>query len=675
MKKLLILLGALLVLTALFTACGGETPDTTDPAVTTDSPAVDTTATVTQGKNQVITEDYTATLNDAKWEKGEQDTTSYTHTGTGSSLVQDINLAYSGYAKVYQLVGKDGSVTEVKHADVRKLSMAGAILKNKDEANKKVTLEIHEIELRVHTAWTDVTAKAGSYLMFDFTTNLPGDFMVTVTAKPAGAVSTAAYKQDGIEVTGGNGTYKGVAKCTVPYSKGNTYYINICVDTSMAPVLATVPVNITTAKYDSEYSLIFQGDWEMIKDETYLPRLIEMFYNVYPRVYARFGTGTEPKQITFMADKNYDGVAYNAGTLVCVATDYANSNPKDIGFFAHEITHAVQQYGGKMRYGGPAWFTEFMADFGRFRYYHWGYNTLDPKFYSMDDPAIRDFGYQSYGQHNIFAAYFDWKYPTTKDANGNIKLGLWDSLNKLIKETTVELSDDPYDTKTPFNQTIKAVTGCENMEALRLQFVKDLDEGTFVFTGFRDYLGNFTTENLPGIPNPTYPMYEPVARGEITNPILTTPVTEGENLLKGATIVEASSKGVAKNVITNLFDGDLTTKWQGAKNTSDYKYRLGYYDHEILIDLGKATTFNTYTLYNASTVERDSFNLRDWELFISDDGKNFTSVDLQEGQNGAIISVNVGNQTARYIMLRIHKADQNGVGTARIYEMMLFNKE
>ena len=101
----------------------------------------------------------------------------------------------------------------------------------------------------------------------------------------------------------------------------------------------------------SKYDILFTGDWNDVTVDGYLEELTKLFYNSYPRLYQRWGNGTEPTTITFKADKNYSGVAYCQGTTVCVSTKYANSHPTDIGFFSHEITHSVQQYSGKLNYG------------------------------------------------------------------------------------------------------------------------------------------------------------------------------------------------------------------------------------------------------------------------------------------------------------------------------------
>ena len=741
MKKALVLIMILLVAICVV-ACGSDTPaettgaDTTAPAVTTtkgadegtlptttkgadknttpattpvttpagttvvtttvatnSAPTVVTTKPTTVEGGKLETDDYVAILNGAEWTKSEADAPKYDLFGTGYSLVTQVVSQYPGYNKTYYVVGANGEKVTAETKDVRKLGTVAAIL-TIDKDAKKVDIEIHEVTLKVMSSWLQVTAKAGSYLMFKFTSNIPVDFAVTITSAEGGSASSALETQTGITTSGKNGEYIGTAKCQVPYQAGKTMYINICLDGTTPTALVSVPLIITNMKYESPFKLKFVGDWELVKREDYLSDLVELFYNVYPRLYQRFGLEDTrvPKTITFKADKGYEGVAYNAGDLVCVATNYANSSPYDIGFFAHEITHAVQQYGGKMCYDTSStykdpetgieykvnsWWTEFMADLGRFRYFHWGYSTKFCKFYSMDDSAIRDFGYESYGQHNIFAAYIDDVYGSRKNADGTVTLGLMDSINKLIKESKVLLYDNPYDPTIPFNKTVKEVTGYDTLEEVRLEFVKALDDGTWKFVGYGNYQDKFMTEDIPNIPNPEYPMNLPVTKGDKTAPVLETAVIEGTNLAKGATIVSASSQGSSKNPIANLLDGDLSTMWMGGKVTDDYKYELGGYKHEFVIDLGESKTFDTYTLVNYGAKSNSKGNnTSEWELLISDDGKTWTSVDYQNKNKADITSVNVGDTTARYVMLRVYNTDQNAnAGTIRLLEFMLFDQQ
>ena len=688
MKKTLILLVLLMAAVLLFSCNDGtqttSTSDSTNEAAgtsdasgtTAQETTTDTDTDIPGIDDDAVTEkddDYTAVINEEEWVNDGTDYSSFSFMGSGAEVKSDIDKKYVGNAIQYYLVGEDGKSTEISAISVRQLAVVGARVEE-DTAAKKVDVYVSEIEMKVLPEYKSLAARAGSYIMFDFTTNIPATFRVVVASTADG--TSGAYTQGSITTTGSNGKYTGIAKCTIPYKKGSTFYINICIDSSSSnEVFASVPVTVTEAKYDSEYSLWFQGDWELIKDEDYLDNLIDLFYNVYPRLYARFGTGAEPKSITFMADKNYDGVAYCAGTLVCVSTAYANSNPSDIGFFAHEITHSVQQYGGKMEYTDGSWWTENMADHGRFRYFHWGYSTDYVKFYEPTDTSIQDWGWQPYGNCNWFFAYLDYKYPTTLNDSGDKVLGLIDSIDKLIKEnnTGAAYEDDPYKEGTPFNNVVKEITGLATMEEVRLQYVKELKDGTWAFTGFGNYVDNFVTEGLDGVPDPEYPMLEPVTPGDKTGEILASPVTEGTNIAKGATIVEFSGE-IGSEVAANIVDGDLTTMWRSSSAVQDgYKYKLMGIQHEIVIDLGASKSFDTYTIVNAGSKGASVQNPASWEILVSDDGKNWTSVDYQTGQKLDVASVNVGEQNARYVMLRYYKSTQSSSDIVRLYEFMLFD--
>ena len=424
----------------------------------------------------------------------------------------------------------------------------------------------------------------------------------------------------------------------------------------------------------SKYDILFTGDWKDVTVDGYLEELTKLFYNSYPRLYQRWGNGTEPTTITFKADNNYDGVAYCQGTTVCVSTKYANSHPKDIGFFSHEITHSVQQYSGKLNYGDDvAWWTENMANYGGFRYFHWS-NPKYVQVYEATDTSLQDWGYEQYGNNKWFFAYMDSKYPTRKNADGTLKYGLIDSINKLIKDnnTGSTYTDDPYNTTTPFNNVVKQITGYDCIESLRKRYVEELQQGTWTFKGFADYEDNWLTENIDGIPNPEYPMVGEKLHGNKTATQLNNTVTEGTNLCLGGKVYDCSGYTNDNENAQKLIDGDLNTKWCAtSSNVTSGEYKLNGVKHWVKIDLGKEKEFNTYTLYN--TRSKEGFgNTTEWEVLVSNDGNEWTSVDYQPSNNSAVSSFNIGNQKARYIMIKIFTPDE-GVGTLRLYDFQLFN--
>ena len=424
----------------------------------------------------------------------------------------------------------------------------------------------------------------------------------------------------------------------------------------------------------SKYDILFTGDWKDVTVDGYLEELTKLFYNSYPRLYQRWGNGTEPTTITFKADNNYDGVAYCQGTTVCVSTKYANSHPKDIGFFSHEITHSVQQYSGKLNYGDDvAWWTENMANYGGFRYFHWS-NPKYVQVYEATDTSLQDWGYEQYGNNKWFFAYMDSKYPTRKNADGTLKYGLIDSINKLIKDnnTGSTYTDDPYNTTTPFNNVVKQITGYDCIESLRKRYVEELQQGTWTFKGFADYEDNWLTENIDGIPNPEYPMVGEKLHGNKTATQLNNTVTEGTNLCLGGKVYDCSGYTNDNENAQKLIDGDLNTKWCAtSSNVTSGEYKLNGVKHWVKIDLGQEKEFNTYTLYN--TRSKEGFgNTTEWEVLVSNDGNEWTSVDYQPSNNSAVSSFNIGNQKARYIMIKIFTPDE-GVGTLRLYDFQLFN--
>ena len=271
----------------------------------------------------------------------------------------------------------------------------------------------------------------------------------------------------------------------------------------------------------------------------------------------------------------------------------------------------------------------------------------------------------------------DYRYPTTRDGDGNKKLGLIDSLNMLIKnnDTGAEYSDDPRDTSSPFNQKVKEITGYDCIESLRLRFVEELKSGTWKFEGFGNYPDNWLTEDVAGVANPQYPMVGEKTHGDKTAAKLGTVVTDGENLCGGAKILACSGATSDKESAAMLIDGDLNTKWCAKSDDSveGAQYKLNGVKHWVKIDLGEQKTFNTYTLFNTESKEPGYGNATEWEVLISNDGENWTSVDYQDNQNSNEASFDIGSQTARYVFIKIFKPD-NGVGTLRLYDFQLYNR-
>lgn len=419
---------------------------------------------------------------------------------------------------------------------------------------------------------------------------------------------------------------------------------------------------------ENEYEAIFTGDWDQVTATNYKKNLKDLFYQVYPRQYTRWGTGSEPKRMFIVADKSYDGVAYTMGNSIVISVDWMNSNPVGIGYFSHELTHAVQQY-GNVTSSGPAWWVENMANYGGFRYYHWATED-NVQVYQASDTSLQDWGYQAYGNNKWFFAYMDAKYPTTKSSDGTVKLGLIDSINNMLKTNKgTQYDDNPKNTSTPWNKLVYQITGYDCIESLRLKYVQELKNGTWAFTGFRYYQDNWITEGIAGVDNPTYPMIGPKTHGSKKAAKLDTAVTSGNNLCSGASILHTSGQTNVNEAAEKLIDGNLDTKWC-SRSSSESTFNGVM--HSVKIDLGSKKTFNTYTIYNTQSKENFA-NASEWEILVSEDGKTWTSVDYQNNNNNSVSSYNIGTQTARYVQIKIFNPG-DGAGTVRLYEFQLYNK-
>lgn len=702
MKQILsfVLLLAIL-LTAAVGCTGGDTttqaPETSSPPATTNPPITDKpsdpTPELPDGET-VVKPNYTAVLNDETWTGTDIDTSAFALSGTGLNIYQKVNSDYKDYKVTYVIVenGTETTYTGTKaFSTLKKLGVSGATV-TLDEAAKTALIKIVPVSTKVLSSWKAVNAKEGTYIRFEFTTNVDMIYAVTVTPKEGGAQSTAAYTQGEITVTGDNGKFVGIAKCTVPYQKGETYYINICAAEGYT-VMASIPVNILPGNHNTGYQLIFQGDWELVEDETYYDKFVDIFHHTFPKLYKRFALlGSENKIITFIADKGYSGVAFQSGGKITYSVDYLNNQADRVGSLSHEATHSVQGYGGKLSYGGKDltytdpttkekltynnFWTENLANYGRLRYFEWSYSPQFLTLYDVkNDAGLWNWGYGEYGIGGaLFIAWLDWNYPTLdKNNDGKIsadEYGAVDLINYTIKRSSEKLSDNPYDPTTPFNQAIATATGGKfaTYEAARQQYEADCKSGAFVFNGFSEYRDNFITENLPGTTETTY-----YTRGELTpagktNPLLSAAVTTGNNLCLGARISTVASIGMNDYLSLNLIDGDLATRYQAKR--CDNLYALTKVANEIVIDLGESVPFNTYTLVLYSA--QDSYIAKTFEIMVSNDGGNYTAVDCQKNNTADTLSVTFETVTARFVKLRLYEPDSKASIT-RICEFMLFD--
>lgn len=104
------------------------------------------------------------------------------------------------------------------------------------------------------------------------------------------------------------------------------------------------------------------------QDKTFSPvlktRMVETFFQVYPILAKTYNEKTA-KEVTFLIDTTYKGVAATTGTVVSFSPAYFRTHSGDVDVVTHEVMHIVQAYGSG---GGPWWITEGIADYARYKF-------------------------------------------------------------------------------------------------------------------------------------------------------------------------------------------------------------------------------------------------------------------------------------------------------------------
>lgn len=661
---------------------GGNTSTSTDHTVKLNADT-DTLSTVVQASDPTTEEydGYSAVTSGAEWKINSGiDYSLYEFSGSGDDLLNYVKNNKKTEYKRYIEDGKvnyyvvrytDGepSYKKVSESAVSRAKAVGAKLQVNAKL-RKLIVYYQEIDLRVSLDYSSVSAKSGAFLRFKFHTNVPTTSKVNISAKKGDNGDGIIVCNNVVPRKANDGSYIGVGQMTVPYNREGKFYVNVICGGKVFSSPITIEKQADSRNPD--FHLELTGDWDAITAPGYMDSLINLFYNTYPRLYQRWGTGSEPKTITFVSDPTYDGVAYCMGTKVVVSTDYANSNPSDIGFFSHEITHSVQQF--NFYYGDGAWFTENMANYGGFRYHHWSDGKYIQLYQDANQNDLYNWKWGAYGDGSKwFFAYVDYKWPT-KIVNGQKERGLLDTLVYEIKNGSLRGgSDNATDKNNTFNKIVKRITGFDCIEDVRKQYEQDFRSKAWDFKGFGEYSDNFLTENIPHVQNPNYPMVTEKNPGNKTASALATAVTEGTNLALGASVYKVSGSTKTSEGADKLVDGNLATKWcSSSGSVKDKTYSLDGTRQWIILDLGEKKTFNTYTIYNTKTKETYS-NMTEWEILVSNDGSTWTSVDYQPNCNENLVSFNVGSQTARYVMIKGYTVD-NGTGTVRLYEFQLYNQ-
>ncbi len=384
------------------------------------------------------------------------------------------------------------------------------------------------------------------------------------------------------------------------------------------------------------YRLIFTGDWSSLSNADQWKKEITSQFGIYAKLCARWGsTGQESHTVVVQADRSYSGSVSTdvSRGVVRVSTTYLDKHPKDAGLFTREFMRFTQSYGSFQ----TTWWTQQLAAYARFRYY-------SDVSYDKKDTLIRNWGWGNspYAGCEWFYAYLDQKYPTTRNQNNEVQLGLLDSLHLAIKNGTITSDGGNSHTDANFNAVVKAITGYDTMEQLRQKYVKDLDAGDWTFNGFSGYADRFLTDNVS---------------------VTVDTKTASDNLLSGAKVLRWMGSVYEGHGPSCLVDGNLDTSFQPGFSDTARPY--------VILDLGSSRTIRSYSLLTNSYGTQALGNVGSWELLVSNDASTWEVADTRIGQTRGRISCDTKPVTGRYVMLRITGLGEGGYFPI-LYELMLF---
>src|SRR5687768_11027281 len=127
-------------------------------------------------------------------------------------------------------------------------------------------------------------------------------------------------------------------------------------DTSGMARLDTVTYN------QAGYTLVVTNN-DPAFDANLKQRMVDTFFNVYPKEAARFNPNTA-QTVTWTIDPNYTGVAFAGGGNITFGANYMKTHPQDVDVVTHEAMHIVQSYNCNV----DGWLVEGIADYARYIY-------------------------------------------------------------------------------------------------------------------------------------------------------------------------------------------------------------------------------------------------------------------------------------------------------------------
>ncbi|TGD80904.1 secretory protein [Hymenobacter wooponensis] len=162
------------------------------------------------------------------------------------------------------------------------------------------------------------------------------------------------------------------------------------------------PTNSVERKYYEKETITRQGYTLTFisKDSAFSAntkqKMINTFFDVYPREAKRFNPKTR-KQITFVIDPAYAGVAATDAGVATYSPKWLREHPEDLDVVTHEVMHVVQAYPPN----SVGWLTEGIADYVRYTY---GVNNVKA---NWTLPAYKE-GQSYTNSYRITARFFVW---------------------------------------------------------------------------------------------------------------------------------------------------------------------------------------------------------------------------------------------------------------------------
>jgi Glycosyl hydrolase family 92/Peptidase of plants and bacteria len=130
----------------------------------------------------------------------------------------------------------------------------------------------------------------------------------------------------------------------------------------------TIPL-VDRTIFSKQIETIKRGDLSLIFIDTdtsftdaYKQKFIDLYFMQYPKLSTKYNDKV-PKEIIFVIDKKYKGVAATEHGVIRFNPEWFQKNPEDLDVITHELMHVIQNYVDE---NIPGWLTEGIADYVRY---------------------------------------------------------------------------------------------------------------------------------------------------------------------------------------------------------------------------------------------------------------------------------------------------------------------